>query len=122
MFRALASKKMNADRRVAKVNSAVEAARRLHPPGAGRDFAEADAAAWAGILSDGLNGEIDDNGDEIHTVKQGLKAVVHGRQDVATTLIIQHRILELLYELRDAIRFGLILVILILGYIAYKIS
>lgn len=121
MFRALASK-MNADQRAAKVKLAVEAARRHHPAGAMRDFAEADAAAWAGNLYDGLNCETDDHGNEVYTVKQGLKAAVHGRQDVAAALIMQHRILELLYELRDAIRFGSILVILILGYIAYKIS
>lgn len=83
-----------------------------------RSFAEAAEFARNQIKSDGLEGEIRPYCEVRYTVAQGLKAAVFGREDGIITLALQRDILLRL----DAIKSLLWVVVVLLGFIAYKVS
>jgi len=86
--------------------------------GADRSFAVAAEFAKRQIRSEGLEGEIRPNYEVRYTVAQGIKAAVHGREDVIATLVLQRDILVRL----DKMKLLLWIIIAILGFIAYKVA
>jgi hypothetical protein len=83
-----------------------------------RDFYGAALAAKRQARHDGLHPETDEYGELHYTQVQGITAACHGREDVTAILIIQQsllRRLETLYVLGSTC-------ILLLGYIAYRVS
>ena len=84
---------------------------------ADRSFAEAAEFAKNQIKSDGLEGEIKPYYEVHYTIAQGLKAAIHGREDVAATFILQRDILVRL----DAIKSLLWVAVGLLAFVAYKL-
>ena len=85
---------------------------------ANRDFFTAcqQAKSWTGQA--GLLPEIDEDGEDRYTARQGVKAACHGREDAAATLILQKSILERL----DRNRVLLWACIVLLAYIAVRVT
>lgn len=83
-----------------------------------RDFYGAVLAAKRSARHDGFYPESDEYGELHYTESQGIKAACHTREDVTAILIIQQsllRRLETLYVLGSTC-------VLLLGYIAYRVS
>jgi hypothetical protein len=83
-----------------------------------RDFYGAALAAKRHARHDGLHPDSDEYGELTYTQAQGIKAACHAREDVTAILIIQQsllRRLETLYVLGSTC-------VLLLGYIAYRVS
>ena len=85
---------------------------------ADRSFALAAEFARNQMRSDGLDGEIRPHYEVRYSVAQGLKAAVHGREDAATTLVLQRDILIRL----DSIKVATWIAMCLLLYIAYRLS
>jgi hypothetical protein len=85
---------------------------------ADRSFAIAAEFAKNQIKSSGLDGEVLPYNEIRYTVAQGLKAAIHGREEVAATFVLQRDILIRL----DAIKALLWVAVGILAYIAYKVT
>jgi len=83
-----------------------------------RSFAEASEFAKNQIKSDGLEGEVKPYYEVRYTVAQGLKAAIHGREDIAATLVLQRDILVRL----DAIKSLLWVAIGLLAFVVYKLA
>ena len=95
-----------------------EAQKRMKRSAADRDFTVAcvNAKKWA--IENGLRPTRDEGGELQYTPKQGFKAACHGREDTCAILQIQFPILERL----DSVSGLLKLCLLVLAYIAYRVS
>jgi hypothetical protein len=85
---------------------------------AARSFIEAVEIAQNQIKSDGLEGEVRPWSEIRYTVAQGLKAAIHGREDIIATLLLQEDILVRL----DAIKRLLWMAVGLLAFVAYKLA
>jgi hypothetical protein len=85
---------------------------------ADRTFIEACEFAKNSMKSHDLQGEIRPFYEVRYTVKQGLKAAIHTREDGIATLVLQRAILVRL----DFIKSLIWVAVLLLAYIAYKVS
>ena len=84
---------------------------------ADRTFIDAVKLAKQQVKDNGLVGEIRPYYEIRYTVAQGIKAAIHGREDVSATLLIQREILRRL----DDIKVLVWIVIIALGFLVYKI-
>ena len=82
------------------------------------ELAKAASSARSSIKDSGLWPTVDDDGQIVYTPQQGAKAACHAREDAAATLILQQVQLDHLYSLSKM----LVVCIVLLGYIAYKVS
>ena len=85
---------------------------------ADREVAMAALQAKKSISENGLAPKEISEGEFKHSVEQALKAACWAREDVATVLILQPAILRRL----DALRILLLAVLVLLVYIAYRLS
>lgn len=85
---------------------------------ADRTFTEACEFAKNSVRSDDLQGEIRPFCEVRYTVKQGLKATMHSREDGIATLVLQRAILVRL----DFIKSLVWIAVLLLTYIAFRVS
>jgi len=85
---------------------------------ADRDFYEAALFARRSIRASELLPSINTDGKYHYTVRQGLKAACHGREDIAATLLIQRSILQLLYVVRNVV----LVCVPLLVYVAFRVS
>lgn len=60
----------------------------------------------------------DEHGEYRYTIQQGLKAACHAREDISGTLQIQFAILQRLDRNRNL----LFVIIILLGYVAYRLT
>ena len=95
-----------------------EAQKRMKRSAADKDFTGAcvNAKKWA--TENGLMPTRGDDGQLHYTPEQGVKAACHGREDICATLQIQLPILQRL----DFIEKMMMICVLVLAYIAYKVS
>lgn len=84
---------------------------------ADRTFIDAVKLAKQLVKDTGLEGEIRPYYEIRYTVAQGIKAAIHGREDISATLLIQREILRRL----DDIKVLIWIVIIALGFLAYKL-
>ncbi len=68
--------------------------------GAGAELVAAVRLARQARTEAGLNCDYTETGEARFSVQQGLKAAVHGREDVAATLILQVKIIQRLDQLK----------------------
>ena len=85
---------------------------------ADREVAWASLQAKKSIFKDGLAPKEISEGEFKHSVQQALKAACWAREDVAAVLILQSSVLRRL----DALKRLLLAVIVLLVYIAYRLS
>jgi hypothetical protein len=83
-----------------------------------KDYYGAALFAHNSIKTDGLEPSENEDGELEYSLQQGLKAACHGREDTVAILIIQKSILERL----DTLKSILTLCVVLLCYIAYRIS
>ncbi|MES2012945.1 MAG: hypothetical protein V4445_04275 [Pseudomonadota bacterium] len=83
-----------------------------------KDFYGASLFALNSIKADGLEPFENVDGELEYSLQQGLKAACHGREETAAILLIQKSILERL----DTLKSILIPCLLLLCYIAYRVS
>ena len=83
---------------------------------ADRIFIDAVKLAKQQVKDSGLEGEIRPYYEIRYTPAQGIKAAIHGREDISATLLIQREILRRL----DDIKVLLWIVIAALGFLVYK--
>ena len=86
--------------------------------GIDREFFGACLAALRGSREGGLFPRRDADGNFHYTPEQGFKAACQGREDAAANLLVQRAVLERL----QALQWTAWLCVLLLGYIAYRVS
>lgn len=85
---------------------------------AAKDILNACQIARRSAKENGILPVRNEDGEFRWTIQQGLKAACHAREDVAATLLIQAAILRRLDRNRNLLWVGII----ILGYVAYRLS
>lgn len=82
--------------------------------GAGAELVAAIRLARQARTQAGLNCDYTESGEARFSVQQGLKAAVHGREDVAATLILQVKIIQRLDQLKK-IGWGILGVLIVIA-------
>lgn len=85
---------------------------------AARDFFGAAQIARRSAKENGILPVRNEHGEFRYTIQQGLKAACHAREDIVTTVHIQLAVLQRLDRNRNL----LLVAIVLLGYVAYRLS